>query len=153
MGVQIIIDSACDMEKREADERGLIFLPLRTDIDGELFCDGVTISHEKFYRKLASCKDIPKTAAVTATILNIKPVLSVADGRLIMLGKARGYKQSNNYLNKTIHKMGGVDFTMPVMLGYSGDDDALEWGTDLDCRIYHVADHYISFQKRPIVNR
>lgn len=68
---------------------------------------------------------LSRTAAVAGTILNIKPVLSVSDGKLIVLGKARGSKQSNNYLNEMIRKMGGIDFTMPVMLGYAGDDDTL----------------------------
>lgn len=57
--------------------------------------------------------------------LNIKPVLSVIDGEISMLGKARGSKTGNNLLVREIEKVGGVDFSQPVLLGYSGLSDAV----------------------------
>ncbi len=68
---------------------------------------------------------ISKTVAWTGTLLNIKPVLSIEDGEIHMLGKARGSKQGNNLLVEKIEKAGGVDFTKPVLLGYTGISDAL----------------------------
>lgn len=68
---------------------------------------------------------ISKTAAFAGSILNIKPVLSVENGEIHMLGKARGSKQGNNLLVQEIEKAGGVDFTRPVLLGYTGISDAL----------------------------
>lgn len=68
---------------------------------------------------------LSKTAGFAGTILNIKPVLSVEDGEVKVLGKARGSKQSNNMLMDFIQQKGGVDFSLPVMLAYSGTDDAL----------------------------
>ena len=68
---------------------------------------------------------ISKTVAFAGTVLNIKPVLSVADGEIHMLGKARGSKMGNNLLIQEIEKAGGVDFTMPVLLGYTGLSDAM----------------------------
>ena len=50
-------------------------------------------------------------------------MLTVQDGALCVLGKARGARQSNNFLNEAIAKRGGIDFTMPLMLGYSGSSD------------------------------
>ena len=67
---------------------------------------------------------ISKTVAMAGALLNIKPVLSVEDGEIIMLGKARGSKQGNNLLVAQIEKAGGVDFTRPVLLGYTGLTDA-----------------------------
>ena len=67
---------------------------------------------------------ISKTVAFAGTVLNMKPVLSVADGEITVLGKARGSKMGNNLLVQEIEKAGGVDFTMPVLLGYSGLSDA-----------------------------
>jgi len=58
-------------------------------------------------------------------MLNIKPVLSVIGGEISVLGKARGSKMGNNLLAQEIEKAGGVDFTKPVLLGYSGLSDAL----------------------------
>jgi len=68
---------------------------------------------------------VSKTVAFAGSVLNIKPVLSVIDGELNMLGKARGSKMGNNFLVQEIEKAGGVDFSKPVLLGYSGLSDAL----------------------------
>ena len=68
---------------------------------------------------------ISKTAAFAGGVLNIKPVLSVVDGRIRVLGKARGSKMGNNLLVQEIDKAGGIDFSKPVLLGYSGLSDAL----------------------------
>lgn len=68
---------------------------------------------------------VSKTVAFAGTVLNIKPVLSVIDGEINMLGKARGSKMGNNLLVQEIDKAGGIDFSKPVLLGYSGISDAL----------------------------
>ena len=68
---------------------------------------------------------LSKTAAITGNLLHIKPVLCVEDGEVKVLGKARGSRQSDNMLTEFIINRGGVDFSMPVMLAYSGTDDAL----------------------------
>lgn len=68
---------------------------------------------------------ISKTVAFAGGVLNIKPVLSVINGEINMLGKARGSKMGNNLLVQEIEKAGGIDFSKPVLLGYSGISDAL----------------------------
>ena len=68
---------------------------------------------------------ISKTVAFAGAVLNIMPVISVEDGEIAVLGKARGSKMGNNLLVQEIEKSGGVDFEKPVMLGYSGLSDAL----------------------------
>ncbi len=68
---------------------------------------------------------ISKAVAFAGGMLNIKPVLSVIDGEINMLGKARGSKMGNNLLVQEISKSGGIDFSKPVLLGYSGISDAL----------------------------
>ena len=68
---------------------------------------------------------ISKTVAFAGSVLNIKPVVSVVDGEINMLGKARGSKMGNNLLVQEIDNAGGVDFTKPVLLGFTGLSDAL----------------------------
>lgn len=68
---------------------------------------------------------VSKTVAFAGTLLNIKPVIAVTRGEILMLGKARGSKQGNNLLVQEIEKAGGVDFFKPVLLGYTGLSDAL----------------------------
>ncbi len=68
---------------------------------------------------------ISASVAFVGGVLNIKPVVSLDKGEIVMLGKARGSKQGNNLLVQEIEKAGGVDFSKPVLLGYSGLTDTL----------------------------
>ncbi|MCM1188444.1 MAG: DegV family protein [bacterium] len=68
---------------------------------------------------------ISKSAAWAGTMLSIKPVISIVNGEVVILGKARGSKNGNNMLIQNIAQCGGVDFSMPYCLGYSGLDDTL----------------------------
>lgn len=68
---------------------------------------------------------ISSAAAFAGGLLNLKPVLSVEHGEIKVLGKARGSRQGNNLLVSEIDKAGGVNFDMPVLLGYTGLSDAL----------------------------
>ena len=68
---------------------------------------------------------ISRTVAFAGSMLSIKPVVVIKDGQIQMLGKARGSKQGNNLLVQEIQKAGGVDFDKPVLLGYTGLDNAL----------------------------
>lgn len=68
---------------------------------------------------------ISKSAAWAGTMLSIKPVISVVKGEVIVLGKARGSKNGNNLLMENVRVSGGIDFSMPYCLGYSGLDDSL----------------------------
>ena len=68
---------------------------------------------------------ISAAAAVAGGILNIRPVVSLQDGEIRVLGKARGSRQGNNLLVQEIGKAGGVDFSLPILLGYTGLSDVL----------------------------
>ncbi len=68
---------------------------------------------------------ISSTAAFAGGLLNIKPVLNIKDGKINILGKARGSRQGNNLLIQEIQKAGGIDFSMPILLGYTGLTDVL----------------------------
>lgn len=68
---------------------------------------------------------ISKTVAFVGGALSIKPVVTVIDGEVALLGKARGSKNGNNFLIKEIEKINGVDFSRPFCLGYTGLSDAL----------------------------
>ena len=68
---------------------------------------------------------ISAAAAFAGGVLSIKPVITVKDGVVEMLGKARGSKQGNNLLVKEIEKAGGADFSKPLLLGYTGLSDVL----------------------------
>lgn len=238
MSVRIIVDSASDLTKQQADALKLDYVPLKTLFGEEEFLDGITLSHEAFYEKLIECGVMPttsqippydfkekykevkaagdtavvitlssllsgtyqsaaialdgfedcislvdslnvsvgeqnlvqyavrlrdeglsapeiaaeldhvkhkicvlavfdtleylkqggrisKSAAWAGTILSIKPVITVVKGEVAILGKARGSRNGNNMLIENVRQSGGIDFTMPYCLGYTGLDDTL----------------------------
>ena len=55
----------------------------------------------------------------------IKPVVTVAEGEVSILGKARGSKNGSNFLIKEIENCGGVNFRLPYCVGYTGLSDAI----------------------------
>ncbi len=238
MGIKIVIDSASDVKKSVAEERGLTFLSLKTMIDGEEYRDGVDITPAEFYDKLAKCDGIAKTSQVSVAefsdayaeainngdevvvitissklsgtfqsatvaasdfegkvyvvdslsatigiqvliehaikmrdegksakeifeeletlkhkvrlfvaldtleylvrggriskgagfvggVLNLKPVLTLENGALVTVGKARGAKHSYKMMCDTVDVKGGIDFSMPITVAYSGNDEKI----------------------------
>lgn len=85
---------------------------------------------------------ISGAAALAGSILSIKPVIAIQSGEVVVLGKARGSKQANNLIVEQIHAAGGIDFSMPYFLGYTGlskdliqkyiDDNASLWKNETD---------------------
>lgn len=63
---------------------------------------------------------ISAAVAFAGELMSIKPVVAIDDGEVQMRGKARGSRQANNLLVKEIENSGGVDFNLPVLLGYTG---------------------------------
>ncbi|MBQ7293332.1 MAG: DegV family protein [Clostridia bacterium] len=238
MAVKIIVDSASDIHQAEANEKGIIMLPMEVRIGEKAYFDGVDILPKQFYEKLIECDDLPKTSqinpfrfeeefekvvgggdeAVVITIssklsgtylsakqaaekfdgkvyvvdslnaaigerllcdyalrlaaagkgakaiadelenkktkvrlmamldtleylkkggrvssavafagsmLSIKPVVEVVDGEVKLVGKAMGSKKANNLLNALVEKSGGIDFSMPYGVVWSGLSDML----------------------------
>ena len=52
-------------------------------------------------------------------------VIAIRSGEVALLGKARGSKNGRNLLNQQVENAGGIDFGMPVALGYTGLSDRL----------------------------
>ena len=68
---------------------------------------------------------VSSAVALAGGLLNIKPLICVEDGEIVILGKARGNRQGNSLMNQELKKAGGVDFSMPVLLGHTGASDEL----------------------------
>ena len=68
---------------------------------------------------------ISAAAAFVGGVLSVKPVITIQDGEVKVLGKARGSRNGNNFLIKEIEKTSGVDFTRPFRVGYTGLTDAI----------------------------
>ncbi len=65
MAIKLIIDSACDISKAEAEKLGVYFVPMEIQFGDEFYFDGVNITPDEFYEKLTTRKDFPKTSQIT----------------------------------------------------------------------------------------
>ena len=74
----------------------------------------------KFLRKGGRISGV---AAFAGEMLSVKPVVSVVGGEVKLVGKAIGSRRSNNLLMQLVQKCGGIDFSMPYGLMYSGLSD------------------------------
>lgn len=239
--IKILIDSASDIDLKEAEEKGIYLLPIEVTFGEVTYLDGINLSHSEFFEKLVESDELPKTSqinpfrfeeefekltedgsevicitissklsstynnalaaakkfkdkvyvvdslnacigervlcdlairlveegklsakeiaeeldqrkltiellavvgtlkylkkggrissvvAFTGEMLSIKPVVSILNGQVKMVGKARGSKKGNNLLVEKIEACGGIDFDYPYATGYSGlSDDFLK---------------------------
>lgn len=68
---------------------------------------------------------VSKAVAIAGGMLSIKPIIGMnPEGKLEMVGKARGNKAANAAMNKKAQEL-NIDFSMPVLVGYTGTSDAL----------------------------
>ena len=101
--------SAADIAARLTEERENVYLVAMID----------TLEYLKRGGRIS------KTVAFAGGLLSLKPVITLKEGEIQILGKARGSKQGNNLLVSEIEKAGGVDFSKPILLGYTGLSDHL----------------------------
>lgn len=69
---------------------------------------------------------LSKIEAMTGSILSIKPILSLEDGKIVLAGKARGSKKAAAAHVDLAVKQGEIDLSMPHCLAYSGEDKPSE---------------------------
>ncbi len=65
MAIRILTDSTSDIQSQEAREKGLMLVPLRVNFADQGYRDGVDITHEEFYEKLAKAEQLPTTSQPT----------------------------------------------------------------------------------------
>lgn len=68
---------------------------------------------------------ISGAVAFAGNLLNIKPVICVHEGGIMLCGKARGSRNMSNMIRKQIEEGNGIDFDRPVCVAYSGLSDAI----------------------------
>ena len=91
-----------------------------------------TINEEKEHIRIIALVDtleylqkggrLSRTAAVAGSLLNIKPVIAVEHGIIRVMGKARGTKQGNSLLARSIQGL-SPDPSLPMLFGYTGLTD------------------------------
>lgn len=68
---------------------------------------------------------ISKAVAFAGELISLKPVVSIVDGEVKLVGKAIGSRKGNNLLNRLVQSKSGIDFSMPYGTIYSGLNSAI----------------------------
>ena len=66
---------------------------------------------------------LSSTAALAGSLLSIKPVITINEGVVEVISRARGGRKANQMLVDFIRRTGGIDDTMPSCLGFTGFSD------------------------------
>ncbi|MBC2575723.1 DegV family protein [Peptostreptococcus canis] len=67
---------------------------------------------------------ISKFSAIAGALLSVKPIVTLVNGEVELVGKARGFKKASSILTDTITKL-KIDKDLPYMLTYSGNDSSV----------------------------
>ena len=65
MATKIIVDAGADITRKEADELGIIHMPIEVRMNGKDYLDGENLFAEEFYTELETCTELPKTSQIT----------------------------------------------------------------------------------------
>lgn len=115
----IIVARAVDLRNEGKSAQEIVFVIREELKESHVIAVFNTLEYLRLGGRLSAA------AAITGNLLAIKPVLTIEDGIVKILGKARGSKKSGNMLSEMIAKVGGIDFERPVCVGYTGTDDHL----------------------------
>lgn len=63
MAVKIVTDSTSDLTPEIAGDLEITVVPLNVHFGSETYRDGIDLTTEAFYRRLAECQDLPTTSA------------------------------------------------------------------------------------------
>ncbi len=64
MGIKILIDSASDINQKEASELGVTLIPMIVSFKEEQYYDGINLLPKDFYEKLIKSEELPKTTQI-----------------------------------------------------------------------------------------
>ena len=60
--LHVVTDSSCDLPKELLEAHGITVVPLEVDVDGQIFREGVDLTPQVYWAKLAQAAELPKTS-------------------------------------------------------------------------------------------
>ncbi len=66
------------------------------------------------------------SAALAGTLLNIKPIIKVDEGLVVMAAKSRGRNGAYAKIRELINESASPDLSLPYLIGYTGSPDSLD---------------------------
>ncbi|MBQ7913784.1 MAG: DegV family protein [Clostridia bacterium] len=77
---------------------------------------------------------ISGAVAFVGGMLKIKPLVMLVDGEVKMIGKAHGQKRASALLNSIVKERGGIDFSMPHGVIWTGLDESVATNYMKECK-------------------
>lgn len=109
--LQIITDSAVDLPLEIIQEYNIHVVPLTVNIDGKEYTDGIDLSSQEFYQKMAVAKKLPKTSQPPVAAFSKIFRDLTSKGELLCVNISS--KLSGTYQTACLAKeMSGVDVTV-----------------------------------------
>ncbi len=119
IGMGILVSLAVSLAQSGADAETIVEILEKEKENIKLVAVFDTLEYLKRGGRLSAA------AAFAGSLLSLKPIITVVDGEIKVIGKARGAKQGNAFLTREIEAAGGADFKKPLLFGYSGCEDTM----------------------------
>ena len=120
LGEQLLVRLAVQMRADGATAEEIVAELERRRMDVRLVA---VVDDLKYFRKGGR---LTGAQALAGSLLGVKPVVAVRDGKVGLAGKARGMPGAYVALFKLMDTEGGLDETMPYMIGYTAHRKAAE---------------------------
>lgn len=79
MKLAVITDSSAYLEEKTLQRENLFILDIPVNIDGEEYVEGINLTAEEFYQKMAQSAELPKTSQ--PSIAKLDEILSSLKGQ------------------------------------------------------------------------
>lgn len=116
-GLRLLVEYACRM--RDEGQSALRIVQTIEEAKGRVRLYAVVDTLEYLWRG----GRLSRTAAVVGSLLSLKPILSLRDGKLSVLSKARGLNAAYGKIVEVLRGERGVDPSCPVYFGYTMTDE------------------------------
>ncbi len=83
--IKILVDSASDLEEKDAQALGVYLIPLQIRFGTKEFFDGVDLSHQKFFEMLVESDELPQTSQINEYRFDEKFAELTADGSEVVV--------------------------------------------------------------------
>jgi DegV family protein with EDD domain len=85
---------------------------------------------------------ISSTAAVAGGVLGIKPVITVENGKVQLISKARGFAPAGEKIMEFMRN-DGVNTEMPIVFGHSNSADMAQKFTEIVCPAFSIQNYKV----------
>lgn len=60
--IKFLVDSASDYDRKEAEEKGIGYIPIAVTIEDKTYYDGIDLTKNEFHEMIKTAKEFPKTS-------------------------------------------------------------------------------------------